>query len=158
VLGLLMSSVGLGGIVGGLVTASLGRIERRGLLQLAALLLTSLALIGFALSPTLLVALPLLSLAGFAEMIFLTTNQTLLQLSIPDELRGRVTGIVSLNAGLSPLGGLLAGAGADLLGPRSITVLLCSIAGLVALATLIGSATIRDYRLSRALTGRGGER
>ena len=42
-------------------------------------------------------------------MIYLTTNQTLLQLSIPDELRGRVTAVVSLTAGLSPLGSFVAG-------------------------------------------------
>ena len=96
-------------------------------------------------------ALPLLALSGFFEMIFLTTNQTLLQLSIPDELRGRVTGIVSLNAGLSPLGAVAAGAGADLFGPRAVTVILSSIAAAIAVVTYFGSPTIREYRLSRAM-------
>ena len=35
-------------------------------------------------------ALPFLAASGFFEMLYLTTNQTLLQLSIPDALRGRV--------------------------------------------------------------------
>ena len=43
------------------------------------------------------VAMVCFAVAGFFEMIYLTTNQTLLQLSIPDALRGPVTGIVSLN-------------------------------------------------------------
>jgi MFS transporter, DHA1 family, staphyloferrin A biosynthesis exporter len=150
-LGLLLSSVGVGGIVGGLVAASLGRVERRGLLQLAALALTSATLIGFALSSSLWLALPLLAASGFAEMIYLTTNQTLLQLSIPEEMRGRVTGIVSLNAGLSPLGSFAAGLGADLLGPRAVTLILCSIAALIAALALLTSPTIRDYRLSHTL-------
>lgn len=150
-LGLLLSAVGVGGIGGGIVTASLGRQERRGLVQLAALLLTGLSLIGFAFSPNLWVALPLLALSGFFEMIFLTTNQTLLQLSIPDELRGRVTGVVSLTAGLSPLGAFVAGAGADLVGPRAMTLLLSGIAGVIAIGAFFGSPTIREYRLSRAL-------
>jgi MFS family permease len=151
VLGALLSAVGVGGIGGGLVAAALGRLERRGLLQLAALLLLSLALIGFAVSPDLWVALPLLALAGFFEMIYLTTNQTLLQLSIPDELRGRVSSIVSLNAGLVPVGALVAGVGADLVGPRTMTILLSSIAAAIALVVFWASPTIREYRLSRAL-------
>lgn len=150
VLGFLMSSVGVGGIAGGLVTASLGRFERRGLMQLIALALTSLSLIGFALSPTLWLALPMLALSGFFEMIFLTTNQTLLQLSIPDEMRGQVTGIVTLSAGLMPIGSLIAGTGADLIGPRLITVLLCGIATAIAVLVYFQSSTIRDYRLSQA--------
>ena len=48
VLGILLAFVGVGGIFGGIVTASLGRVERRGLVQLASLLLLSLSLIAFA--------------------------------------------------------------------------------------------------------------
>jgi len=152
VLGFLLSSIGVGGIVGGVVVASLGRVQRRGLLQLAALLLMSLTLIAFAFSTTLMVALPLLALSGFFEMIFLTTNQTLLQLSIPDELRGRVTSVVNLNAALSPLGGLVAGGGSDLFGgPRTITIVLCGIAACIAIGVFFGSPTVRNYRLGQAM-------
>jgi MFS family permease len=151
VLGALLSAVGIGGIAGGLVAAALTRVDRRGVLQLAALLLLSLALIGFALSSELWIALPMLALAGFFEMIYLTTNQTLLQLSIPDELRGRVTGIVSLNAGLVPVGALIAGVGADLVGPRVMTILLSGTAAVIAIVVFFASPTIREYRLSRAL-------
>lgn len=155
VLGALLSAVGIGGIAGGVVLASLRTVERQGLLQLGALLLLSLALVGFALSHTLWLALPMLVLAGFFEMFYLTTNQTLLQLSIPDALRGRVTGIVSLNAGLTPVGALIAGVGADLVGPRAMTLLLGSIAAAIAVVVYWTSPTIRDYRLSLALTSEG---
>jgi MFS transporter, DHA1 family, staphyloferrin A biosynthesis exporter len=153
VLGFLMSAVGVGGIGGGIVTASLGHLERRGLVQLGALLLTGLSLIGFALSADLLVGLVMLALSGFFEMIYLTTNQTLLQLSIPDEMRGRVTSIVSLNAGLSPIGAFLAGVGADLVGPRLVTIVLCGAAAAIAVLVFLLSPTVRDYRLSQALGG-----
>ncbi|MCB0014970.1 MAG: hypothetical protein KDE34_23805, partial [Anaerolineales bacterium] len=85
------------------------------------------------------------------EMIFLTTNMTLLQLSIPDDLRGRVTGIISLRSGLMPVGAFVAGAGADLVGPQTMTLILASITCVVALSAYFGSPTIRDYRLSEAL-------
>ncbi|MBX3054047.1 MAG: MFS transporter [Caldilineaceae bacterium] len=152
ILGALLSAVGIGGIAGGFVTASLGRLERRGLIQLAALLLLSFALIGFALSAQLWLALVCLALAGFFEMIYLTTNQTLLQLSIPDALRGRVTGVVSLNMGLMPIGALVAGVGADLFGPQIVTLILSGCAGLIALGVYLFSPIIRDYRLSSALS------
>ena len=152
VLGILLAFVGVGGIFGGIVTASLGRVERRGLVQLASLFLLSLSLIGFAYCTELWTALLFLALSGFFEIIFLTTNQTLLQLSIPDELRGRVTSIVNLNAALSPLGGLVAGIGSDLLGgPKTITIVLSSIAAVIAVLVLLFSPTVRNYRLSKAI-------
>jgi predicted MFS family arabinose efflux permease len=152
ILGMLLSAVGIGGIVGGFVAASLGQLERRGLIQLAALLLLSFSLMAFAFSTRLWVALVYLVLAGFFEMIYLTSNQTLLQLSIPNELRGRVTGIVSLNAGLFPIGALIGGIGADLVGPRMITVILSGIAAAIAVIVYFASPTVREYRLSRALS------
>jgi MFS family permease len=152
VLGFLMASVGVGGIAGGFVTASLGHLERRGLLQIVSLFLLSLSLIGFAFSTRLLISLALLAFAGFFEMIFLTTNQTLIQLSIPDNLRGRVTTIVNLNMALMPLGGLVAGVGSDLFGgPKMITVILAGIAAIIAFLILLCSPTIRNYRLSEAI-------
>ncbi|MGD9117416.1 MAG: MFS transporter [Dehalococcoidia bacterium] len=153
VLGFLMASVGVGGIAGGIVTASLGHLERRGLLQLASLFLLSMSLIGFAFSTILLVSLLFLALSGFFEIIFLTTSQTLIQLSILDSLRGRVTTVVNLNMALAPMAGLVAGVGADLLGgPRTITIILAGIAAAIAVVFFICSPTVRNYRLSQAVT------
>jgi len=152
-LGILLASIGLGSFIGGLFTASLGRFERRGLLQLVALFLLCLSLIGFAFSTELWQALGLLAISGFFEMIFLTTNQTLLQLSIPDHIRGRVTSVVNLNSALSPLGSFLAGVGSDLMGgPKWVTVILCGIAAGIAILVLIFSKTVRDYNLSREIS------
>jgi MFS family permease len=151
VLGFLMASVGLGGICGGVVTASMGKMERRGLLQLGSIFMLGASLIGFAFSTSLPVALLFLALSGFFELIFLATNQTLLQLSIPDEMRGRVTSVVNLNMALSPLGGLIAGVGSDLLGPKTITIVMAGLASAVAVFVLIFSSTVRNYRLSQAI-------
>jgi predicted MFS family arabinose efflux permease len=152
ILGFLMASVGLGGIFGGFVVASLGNMQRRGLLQLGSLFLLSLSLVGFALSKVLIISLLFLVLAGFFEIIFLTTNQTLLQLSIPDDLRGRVTSVVNLNMALQPLGGLIAGVGSDLLGgPKMITIVMAGLAAVVVIFIFLFSSTIRNYRLSQAI-------
>jgi len=152
-LGFLLSAIGVGGIMGGIVIASLGKMERRGLLQLSALFLLSLSLIGFALCTRFWVALIMMALAGFFEIIFLTTNQTLLQLSIPNEVRGRVTSIINLNAALAPLGGLVAGFGSDLMGsPKGITIVLASIGVLFSIGIFLGSSTVRNYRLSQTIS------
>jgi MFS family permease len=150
--GLLMSFAGIGGIAGGFAIASLGRIEYRGRLLMGSLFLVSISLIGFSFSTSLWMALPFLATAGFFEMIFLATNQTLLQLSIPDHMRGRVTAMVNLNMILAPMGGMIAGVGVDLLGgPRMITIIMSSIAAAIACFVLIACPTVRNYRLSDAI-------
>jgi MFS family permease len=152
VLGLLMAAVGVGGIIGGVVTASMARVEHWGRLQLAALFLMCAALIGFAFTSNLPLALVLMVLAGFFELVFIAINQTLLQLSIPDHLRGRVSSVLNLSMALSPVGGMLAGGGSDLFGgPKIITIILASVAAIIAILVFIRSSTVRNYRLSRGL-------
>jgi MFS family permease len=152
VLGILLGSIGVGGIFGGIATASLARLERQGLVQLVSLFLLSLSIMAFAFSTKLWVVIPLLSLGGFFEAIFLITNQTLLQLSIPQGIRGRVTSVLSLAAALSLLGSLMAGVGSDLLGgPKMITIVLAGIAASMAIFVLFASSTVRNYRLSQGI-------
>lgn len=154
VLGMLLASVGFGAIFGGFVTASLGRMEHRGRLQLGSMFMLCMSLIAFSFQSQLETGMAMFALAGFFEIIFLTTNQTLLQLSIPDELRGRVTSVVNLNMALSPLGGLVAGIGSDLFGgPRTITVILAGTAAGITVLVLLFSPTVRDYRLSESMGG-----
>ena len=157
ILGMLLAPVGIGGIFGGIFTASLSRFERRGLVQISALFLLALSMIAFGFTTIFWVALPLLGLAGFFEGVFLTTNQTLLMLSIPDELRGRVISIVNLSGALAFLGGLVAGIGADRFGgPRLITIILAGIAAGISIFVLIFSSTIRNYRLSQGIAAKSG--
>jgi predicted MFS family arabinose efflux permease len=152
ILGFLMAAVGVGGIIGGFVTASLGNMQRRGLLQLGSLFLLSVSLICFALSNTLIVSLLFLALSGFFEIIFLTTNQILMQLSIPDGLRGRVTSVVNLNMAIMPLGNLVAGIGSDLLGgPKMITIVFAGTTIAIVILVLLLSKTVRNYRLSQSM-------
>lgn len=153
ILGFLMGAVGVGGIIGGIVTASLGHLQRRGILQLTALFLQSITLLGFAFCTNLWMALFCLALSGFFEIIFLVTNQTLLQLSVPDNLRGRITSVVNLNAALAPMGGLIAGIISDRFGgPKVATIILATITAAIAIGALLFSSTIRNYKLSQAMT------
>jgi MFS family permease len=152
VLSILMALTGVGSMFGGVAAASISRVERRGLVQLASLFLLATSLVGFAFCSKVWTASLMLALAGFFESIFMTSNQTLLQLSIPDNLRGRVTSVVNLNAALAPVGGLLAGVGSDLLGgPKIITIIMAGTAAGIAIIVLFLSSTIRNYRLSQGI-------
>ena len=152
ILGFLLASMGVGGIFGGVAAAFLSRLERWGLVQLASIFLLSLFLLAFAFTTKLWIALLLLSLGGFFEAISLATNQTLLQLSIPNELRGRVTSAVNLGSALFILGSLLAGAGSDLFGgPKMITIILAGTAAGICILIFMLSSTVRNYRLSEGI-------
>lgn len=69
----------------------------------------------------------------------------------------RVMGIVSLRAGLSPVGALLAGFGADLVGPRTTTIIFSVITAAIAVIVFLTSSTLRNYRLSQAMHQASGE-
>ena len=57
--------------------------------------------------------------------------------------------MVNINVALSILGGLLAGAGSDLLGgPKTITIILTGTASGSAVVIFLASSAIRNYRLS----------
>ena len=148
-LGLLMSVTGAGGLVGGVFTASLGSFERRGLLELLMLLAASLALLGFAFAPSMLAAMPLLFVAGFCEMVYMTTNQTILQLSIPDSVRGRITSLFMLSMGVMPVASLVFGMATDHIGAQAV-VKIASVAALAAGMLIIAFVPfIRNLRLSQ---------
>ena len=153
--GILTASLGVGGIFGGVVTAFLSRLDRWGLVQVSAIFFLGLSLVAFAFSTTLWIAISLLIFAGFFEAIFLNTNQILLQLSIPDKLRGRVTSVVNINVALSILGGLIAGVGSDRLGgPKTITIIMAGIASGLAVLIFLLSSKISNYRLSQSIASK----
>lgn len=146
-LGWILSAVGVGGIIGGIFIASLGRFRRRGLLQIIALFMISGAFFGVSLSKQLWTSMLFMGIAGFCEIIFITSNTTLIQLAIPDEVRGRVMGIATLRSGLSPVGGVIAGLSADHLGPQHTTMAFASVIAIIALLLLIAAPSIRDHKI-----------
>ncbi len=111
--GILSSAVGVGAVVGTLALATMRNVERKGYLMLAAVMILGASLILFSLSRSLEISCLILMVTGAAQMAYLTTNQTILQLTIDDEMRGRVMGIYMLSQGMMPLGGLIGGGLAD---------------------------------------------
>lgn len=118
-LGLLLTATGLGAFVGALAVAAGLRTRRREAAQFLALALMGLTLIAFSQSRSLWTALPALVLSGVCQMVYMNTNQGVLQTLVPDHLRGRVSSIYMLTLGMMPLGTFFAGLVTSIIGPSA---------------------------------------
>lgn len=119
-LGFLTTSVGIGALVSSLTVASLGHIRHKGRLLMAGSCLFPLALLGFAFSRSFPLSLALLAVAGFGFVLQNTTSNTIVQMLVPDHLRGRVMAVYTLTFfGTMPFGSLLVGSIAQVLGPTA---------------------------------------
>jgi len=106
----LVSAVGLGALVAGVSLAAMGAFRRKGRLLTVATFAFALGLAVFGLSRWVVLSLVALALAGWAMVTHLATTNTLLQLEIPDALRGRVmSAYIWCVAGTAPLGALFYG-------------------------------------------------
>jgi MFS family permease len=110
----MMAFSGAGAVIGALVVAWLGRFKRMGLTLLIVQVLFGALIAGFAMSRVWWWSCGLLFLAGAALIVVFSMTASLIQLIVPDHLRGRVVSIymVALRGGW-PIGGLVAGALAD---------------------------------------------
>jgi MFS family permease len=150
--GLLMSSLGIGSLIGALALAFGARRPNRRLMLGLAVTLGALelllALIGAASIP-LAVAMLLLAGMGFAMSTTMALANTTVQTTAPDELRGRVMSVyMTVFAGTAPLGSLIAGATASRFG-TSTSLAVCGAAVLLA-AIGIGAVGRRTRQLRRA--------
>ncbi len=119
-LGLLTTSVGVGALAGSLTVASLGHMRRKGRLLLAGSCLFPTMLLGFAFSRSFPLSMALLAAAGFGFVLQNTTSNTIVQMLVPDPLRGRVMAVYTLTFfGTMPFGSLLVGIIAQILGPTA---------------------------------------
>ena len=111
---MLMASQGLGAIAGALLVAVLGPFKRMGRSLLTMQILLGIFVAAFAASRSLPLSLVLIFVCGACSMAVFSMSFSLVQMTIPDDLRGRVVSIymVSLRGGW-PLGALVAGALAD---------------------------------------------
>ncbi len=129
--------MGVGSLIGSLTLAFLG--SRRPLVWMILGGATSFvvfeALLG--LSRSLFAAFTLIVFVGFASMLMVNTINVTVQRNVPDALRGRVMALyVTVFAGSTPIGGLIAGTVAQAWGPPAgflfgagVTVLFIGLVG-----------------------------
>jgi MFS family permease len=141
VIGLLFAAPAVGALVGALTTGWVGRVRHQGRAVIWAVMLWGAGIAAFGLvGDRLWLALLLLAFAGGADVISAVFRSTILQLSVPDTLRGRLSGIhILVVTGGPRLGDLESGLMAGLFSPTFSVVsggLLC-IAGTGLLAALV---------------------
>lgn len=130
--GFMTAAMGTGAVVGGLAVAARGRSGTGALVKTT---LVFGAVIGLtAVSPTLPAIYLCLALLGGASVAFRSIANSTLQLAADPGMRGRVMGLFALALlGTAPIGGPIAGAVSDHLGPRwglGIGAVACAVAGL----------------------------
>jgi predicted MFS family arabinose efflux permease len=145
-LGLMLAAPGVGAVIATLILASIASsVRRKGLLLLGALVLLGVGLIVFSQMTVLIGALLALVVVGGAQIFYATVTNTMLQLIVPDQLRGRVMSIYMLDHGLSPAGALMAGISTHYIGaPTTVAIM-----GTLVIA-LVGVVAWRMPQLRRA--------
>jgi MFS family permease len=141
----MMAFSGAGAVTGALVVAWLGRFRHMGLTLLLVQLMLGLLTVGFALSRSLWFSNMLLFLAGGALLTVFSMSASLVQLIVPDHLRGRVMSIymVAFRGGM-PLGSLASGLAATLASVPTVLAVNGLLVSLVAVYFLVKSHGLRE--------------
>jgi hypothetical protein len=117
--GLLYAAPGAGALVGALFPGWVGGVRRQGRAVIVAVVVWGAAIAAFGLVPWLPLGLFKLALAGAADVVSAVFRNTILQLSVPDGLRGRLSSVhIAVVTGGPQLGDAEAGAVAALTSPR----------------------------------------
>jgi len=118
-LGTLMTVMGVGSVLGSVIVVAMPP-RRQFTFLFVALVGLALLLVAFSLSTSLLLSIGIMALIGVAQSIYLATNNTLVQLAVPDALQGRVMSVYMTTWGLMPLGALPQGVLADWFGAPAV--------------------------------------
>src|SRR3984893_9492597 len=123
-LGLLMSSAGVGAVLGALHFAA--RTEYTGLARWIAGTATicGIGLIVFSESRVFWLSMVVLFVVGFSATVQMAATNTIIQNRVPDELRGRIMAVyATMFMGVQPIGSLLAGGVAKRIGaPHTLAI------------------------------------
>ena len=141
--GIFLMAMGLGSLLGTLALAGMAEIRHKAAVFYVLLTVAIGSSIIFAWTRFLPLALLLLAGQGAAQMTYFSMNNATLQMRVPDSVLGRVMSVNTLNVALIPLGGLVAGLLAEVLGaPMALTII-----GGVGLLFVVGAAlTLRSVR------------
>ncbi len=116
-LGLLMSSMGVGALAGTLVVASRKNMKGMERTIFYAAVNIGIAVIAFSFIRNMAAACALIAVAGYYIVTQMALSNTLIQMTTPDDIRGRVMGFfIMAFMGFAPLGSIAAGSMAHALG------------------------------------------
>lgn len=117
--GLLYAAPGAGALVGAVTSGWVGGVRRHGRAVVIAVIVWGLSIAMFGMATSVWIAVGLLALAGAADVVSAVFRTTILQLAVPDRLRGRLSAIqIGVVAGGPRLGDFEAGAVAAVTSPQ----------------------------------------
>ena len=146
--GMLSGAAGIGGVVGAAFVAWRGNTSRRLRLMMTSVFAFGLLMMGFALSPWFWLALPLLLAGSAFQAIYTTLNNTAIHVLIPDSVRGRVSGFLTMSFSLPMLGAVPISALAEVWGAALSVGLASLLAVVVAVVFYLASPDLRRMDLS----------
>jgi MFS family permease len=143
--GILNSAVALGGILGSAFVLGVGNSRRKGPLQLGATLLYAAAVAAFGFSVWFGVSLAICAVLGFCDTVAGTMRRTIIQLSTPEQLQGRVGALQLIVAQSGPaLGGVQSGTMTGLIGAPVTLGIGAAICGTYTLVMTLRSRAMRQ--------------
>lgn len=149
VYGSLMTAVGIGAVGGGILMTRRRTIKGLGTHMGRSVYGFALALLLLSVNSSLIVALVLLSIAGFFMVMAMIGSQTLVQTLIPEDIRGRVMSIYTMiSVGCLPLGSLLSGAMAEQYGVRWMLAVNAIVCGLSTTYFTLRLPALRKYAMA----------
>jgi MFS family permease len=159
-LGILMGATGVGALLGALTLAF--REGVKGLGRWVAMCCAGFgaSLVVFSISNSFWISVILLLPVGYAMMLQMACSNTLIQVMVPDALRGRVMAVYSMMfMGMAPIGALLGGALADRLGAQVTVAIggMASVAGACWFGLQLPKIRVEARRLILAQAVAGGE-
>lgn len=144
-LGMLMAASGAGALSGALLFAAYGsRIRRQGTFMVATAAGFSLCLVFFAFSPWWQLSLVLVALTSGISAGYMAQNNTLIQLMVADEYRGRVMSVYMMTWGLMPFGTLPMGWLAEALGAPAATAIHGGVSAILVLLVALRLPQLRN--------------
>lgn len=146
--GLLSGAAGVGGVVGAAFVAWRSNASRRLRLMMTSVFAFGLLMMGFSLSPRFWFALPLLLAGSAFQAIYTTLNNTAIHVLIPDSVRGRVSGFLTMSFSLPMLGAVPISALAEVWGAPLSVGLASLLAVVVAVVFYLASPELRRMDLS----------
>jgi MFS family permease len=159
-LGILMGAAGVGALLGALTLAVRSGVKGLGRWVTVCCAGFGISLMLFAMSKSFWLSVSLLLPVGYFIMLQMASSNTLIQVMVPDELRGRVMALYSMMfMGMAPLGALLGGALSDRLGAPMTVALggIASVAGAWWFGVQLPKIRVEARRLIVAQAMAGGE-
>jgi MFS family permease len=140
-LGMMHAARAVGGMIAGLGLTFMGAMQRRGLVFIGVIFAFGLSLMLLSADSALSVTLLIVAIVACAAASSDILTQSMMQLSVPNALRGRAMGVWVLAIGFAPLGHLEMGFLAELIGPAS--ALFANGMALVTLGVIVAMAVPR---------------